>query len=93
MGADEDVHDMLLLHEEQFARVRVIVMDSHRPLHHRNNDENDGDRLAVLVDPSDGATDIDALPAPSAGMRARWEDVLESKTGDALGFVVYVVES
>lgn len=67
MGADEDVHDMLSLDDEQFARVRVVVMDSHRPLHHRNNSIHDGDRLAVLVDPSDGATDVDALPAPSAG--------------------------
>lgn len=67
MGADEDIYEMLSLNEEQYARVRVIVMDSHRPLHLRNTDVNDGDRLAVLVDPRDGATDVDALPAPSAG--------------------------
>jgi CDC45-like protein len=68
-GACEDVRAML----ELPRKVRVIVIDAHRPIHHSYNKEDDVDTL-FLHDPADGtaAQDIPlASDSESSGSGAQ----------------------
>ncbi len=53
-GATEDLYELLDLR----PAVRVVVIDSHRPIHHSLNSRNT--QVAVLVDPEDGT--LEGLP-------------------------------
>lgn len=67
-GAAEDVRSLLNLYER--ANVRVVIIDSHRPICHMNNVDMATDNVVVFLDESEGCLKSDIPPA----MKQRGED-------------------
>ena len=60
-GAAEDVRSLLGLLDR--PNVRVVIVDSHRPICHLNNVDSPEDCVAVLLDESEGTAKTDIPPA------------------------------
>ena len=60
-GAAEDVRSLLGLLDR--PNVRVVIVDSHRPICHLNNVDSPEDCVAVLLDESEGTAKADIPPA------------------------------
>lgn len=73
-GAAEDVRE--LLHLESRTNVRVIIVDSHRPICHLNNLDSEEDNVIVFLDEDEGASKADIPP---------WEDAEASSSDDEGG--------
>lgn len=56
-GAAEDVRALLDLHDR--PNVRVVILDSHRPICHLNNVDDAADCVAVLLDEAEGTDKAD----------------------------------
>lgn len=73
-GAAEDVRE--LLHLGQRMNVRVVIIDSHRPICHLNNLDSEEDSIIVFLDESEGTLKAD-IPS--------WQDVEEGSSDDEDG--------
>jgi hypothetical protein len=60
-GAAEDVRSLLGLYDR--PNVRVVIIDSHRPICHVNNFDEASDSVVVLLDESEGMHKGDVPPA------------------------------
>lgn len=60
-GAAEDVRGLLNLYDR--PNVRVVIVDSHRPICHMNNYDDPTDNVIVLLDESEGCIKEDIPPA------------------------------
>ncbi|EFN58772.1 hypothetical protein CHLNCDRAFT_50260 [Chlorella variabilis] len=59
-GAAEDVR--ALLHLDQRENVRVVIIDSHRPICHLNNLDSEEDGIIVFLDETEGTSKADLPP-------------------------------
>lgn len=64
-GAAEDVRALLGLHDR--PNVRVVILDSHRPICHLNNVDDVADCVAVLLDEAEGTDKADIPCADDDG--------------------------
>jgi hypothetical protein len=59
-GAAEDVRQLLEL--DRRPNVRIVIIDSHRPICHTANLEDPTDAVTVLLDESEGRAKLDIPP-------------------------------
>ena len=70
-GAAEDVRQLLEL--EQRPYVRVVIVDSHRPICHTANLEDPADSVHVLLDEGEGSAKGDIPPYLGPGGEFSWK--------------------
>ncbi|PSC71473.1 cell division control 45-like protein [Micractinium conductrix] len=75
-GAAEDVRQ--LLHLEQRSNVRVIIIDSHRPICHLNNLDSEEDNIIVFLDEMEGTAKDDIPPWDDAEVSSGSDDENDS---------------
>lgn len=78
-GSNENVHDIMESvgpMAQQF--VRLVIIDSHRPIHHSLHDEEDHS-CVMLHDPDCGDSPLESIPKAAAslelGIGVSWADV------------------